>query len=101
MNGFLSDLYRQKWSQFGWKLHSVRLLFDLIAFGITTALAFGLKQEPSALPLTLALTLTPLTLTLTPAPTPTLIPTLIPTPAPTPPPTPAPTPTPTLSLSLT
>ena len=45
MNGFLSDLYRQKWSQFGWKLHSVRLLFDLIAFGITTALAFGLKQD--------------------------------------------------------
>ena len=75
MNGFLSDLYRQKWSQFGWKLHSVRLLFDLIAFGITTALAFGLKQD--------ALHPTP-----DPGPNPNLNPNLNPHPSPSPDPNP-------------
>ena len=46
MNGFLNQLFRQKWARYGYKLHAVRLLFDFIALCITITLAFGLKEDP-------------------------------------------------------
>ena len=46
MNGFIYELFLEKWRLYGRKLHIARSLLTLTLLTLTLALGFNLKTEP-------------------------------------------------------
>jgi len=46
LNGLINKLFRQKWAQFGWKLHYAKMSLELSILSLSLIFSMKLKQDP-------------------------------------------------------